>query len=188
MSNTTVVLIVIGAVLLALIGMYNRFINLKNRAKNAFANIDVMLKKRYDLIPQLVNAVKGYMEHERETLEQITKLRKQVQTQNLDQEETLKINNMLSDKMGQIFVAVEAYPDLKASDNFLHLQRSIAEIEEQLSASRRSFNMAVTEFNTLLEKFPSNLVGKMFGFKRKTLFEATATEKSVVNVGEAFND
>lgn len=187
MENISILLIIIVILLLVLVGMYNRFVTLKNKAKNAFASIDVMLKKRYDLIPMLVETVKGYMKHEKETLERITVLRKEITTQKTSQEELVHLNNELSDQMGKIIIAVEAYPDLKASNNFLHLQRTLAEVEEQLSASRRSFNMAVTEFNTLLEKFPSNIVGNLFGFKKKELFKATATEQSVINVGDKLN-
>jgi LemA protein len=188
MENSTVILIVVVAIVFFLIVVYNQFISFRNRAKNAFANIDVMLKKRYDLIPQIVESVKGIMKHERETLEQITSLRQQVDVSKLSQDEILLLNNQLSDKMGQIFIAVEAYPELKSSGNFLHLQRTMVEIEEQLSASRRSYNMSVTDFNTLLEKFPSNIVGNIFNFKRKVLFEATATEKSVMNVNQALKN
>jgi LemA protein len=178
MDSSTVILIVVVALGLFIITTFNQFISCRNRSKNAFANIDVMLRKRYDLIPQLVNTVKGIMQHEKETLENITQLRKQIIDKPLNQDELIGLNNELSNNMGEIFVAIEAYPTLKSSENFLHLQRSITEIEEQLSASRRSYNMAVTEFNTLLEKFPSNIIGKLFSFKRKVLFAATATEKS----------
>ncbi len=176
MDNSTVVLIVVVALGLFVITIFNQFIGYRNRAKNAFANIDVMLRKRHDLIPQIVNTVQGIMQHEKETLARITQLRKQIIDEPLNQDELMALNNELSNSMGKVFVAVEAYPALKSSENFLHLQRSMAEIEEQLSASRRSYNMAVTEFNTLLEKFPSNIIGKLFSFKRKVLFEATASE------------
>jgi LemA protein len=187
METGHVLLIVLGALLLFVIGAYNQFVSLRNRAKNAYANIDVMLKKRFDLIPQLVETVKGYMHHEQTLFAEITSLRNQLQHSNLDENESVEMNNALSQHIGKIFIAVEAYPDLKASTNFLQLQKSIAEIEEQLSASRRSFNMSATQYNTLLEKFPSNLIGQSFGFKRKTLFQATASEKVLHDVAAAFH-
>ncbi len=164
------------------IAIYNQFINLRNLAKNAFSNIDVMLKKRYDLIPQLVNTAKAYMKHERATLEEITKLRNQAMAISDSENKKVQLNNQLSDAIGNLMVSVEAYPELKASKNFLHLQRSIAEVEEQLSASRRSYNMAVTQLNTKTERIPSNLIANWFGFERKPLFNATATEKKQINV------
>lgn len=186
MGNLSIILILIVILLLIVVSIFNRFVTLKNKAKNAFASIDVMLKKRYDLIPTLVNTVKGYMHHEQETLAKITALRKEVATQQTSQEELVHLNNELSDQMGKIIIAVEAYPDLKASKNFMHLQRTLAEVEEQLSASRRSFNMAVTQYNTLLEQFPTNILGTLFGYQKKELFKATATEQSVINVGDKF--
>lgn len=187
METWHIVLIVIGVLALTLIGIYNQFVALRNRAKNAFANIDVMLKKRFDLIPQLIETVRGYMQHEKAVFEEITQLRNQLTQSDLTEEDKVQLNNGISMGIGKVFIAVEAYPDLKASTNFLHLQKAIAEIEEQLSASRRSFNMAVTQYNTLLEKFPSNVVGNLFGFKRKTLFQATASEKVVHDVSAMLN-
>lgn len=169
-----------------LLSIYNRFITFRNQARNAFANIDVMLKKRYDLIPSLINTVKGYMSHERAILEEITALRNTLNQGGLSEDKVVDLNNQVSQAIGSVFVAVEAYPDLKASQNFLHLQRSMAEIEEQLSASRRSFNMAATIYNTLLEKIPSNIVGKIFGFQKKCLFQATIEEKKLKDIQSAF--
>lgn len=185
--HVIVMVVAVTVTLLFIIGVYNQFVSLKNRARNAFANMDVMLKKRFDLIPQLVQAVKGYMQHEKVIFDEITRLRTQLAGPELSEEDRIRANNGLSEQVGRVFLAVEAYPDLKASSNFLHLQKAIAEIEEQLSASRRSFNMAVTQFNTLLEKFPSNVIGKLFGFQRKTLFQATASEKVVHDVASILN-
>lgn len=181
------IMLLVGAIVVVFyfLAIYNRFITLKNQGKNAFSNIDVMLRKRYDLIPNLVNTVKGYMSHERAVLEEITALRNQLNKGGLSEDEVVDLNNQISKAVGTVFVAVEAYPDLKASSNFLHLQRAMAEIEEQLSASRRSFNMAATMYNTLLEKIPSNIVGKVFGFQRKCLFQATVEEKQMVDIQSA---
>jgi LemA protein len=176
--------ILIGVVLVWLLVVYNQFISMRNKAKNAYANIDVMLKKRFDLIPQLVQAVKGYMNYEQEVLEKIVELRNHLERHNLSEDEKVSIQNILTENMGRVFVVVENYPNLKASRQFVHLQKSLAEIEEQLSASRRSYNMSVTHFNTLLQKFPSNVVGKLFGFKKKELFLATVSEKVVQDVSK----
>lgn len=162
--------------------IYNRLVTLKNKAHNAISNIDVQLKKRYDLIPALVDSVKGYMTHEKALLKEITVLRSKAQQRNLSDEENVDINNQLSSALGKLLVNVEAYPDLKASDNFMHLQRSLAEVEEQLSASRRSFNMAVTKLNISIESFPSNVIASLFNFKKQSLFEATANERKTVEV------
>jgi LemA protein len=171
-----------GILGLIVIFMYNHLVSLKNKAHNALSNIDVQLKKRYDLIPQLVDAVKGYMQHEKELLEKITALRSRAASNNLSDDQKVDINNQLSRAIGQVMVNVESYPDLKASNNFMHLQRSLTEVEEQLSASRRSFNMSVTQLNTTIEKFPSNIIANIFGFKKQQLFEATGTERHAVSL------
>ncbi len=182
--NTSILVLSIGlgVLLLIIIFMYNHLVSLKNKAHNALSNIDVQLKKRYDLIPQLVDAVKGYMEHEEEVLKKITALRSRAANNNLSDDQKVDINNQISRALGQVMVTVESYPDLKASDNFMHLQRSLTEVEEQLSASRRSFNMAVTLLNTSIEKFPSNIIANIFGFKKQQLFEATGTERHSVSL------
>lgn len=168
--------------------IFNQFVSLRNRVKNAYSNIDVMLKKRFDLIPQLVETVKGYMKHEQDVLSKITQIRSQLSSDKLTEKEHVSINNELTDTIGKVFVAVERYPDLKASTQFLHLQKALTEIEEQLSASRRSYNMYVTHFNILLEKFPSNLIGKFGGFEKKILFKATMEEKNVPQFHKEWSD
>lgn len=168
--------------------IFNQFVSLRNRVKNAYSNIDVMLKKRFDLIPQLVETVKGYMKHEQDVLSKITQIRSQLSSDKLTEKEHVSMNNELTDTIGKVFVAVERYPDLKASTQFLHLQKALTEIEEQLSASRRSYNMYVTHFNTLLEKFPSNLIGKYGGFEKKILFKATMEEKNVPQFHKEWSD
>lgn len=188
METQNIILLAVGGVVfLYIIITYNRFVSLTNKAHNAFSNIDVMLKKRNDLIPNLVSAVKGYMKHEQETLQSLTALRSQAMQSGISDDQKMHLNNQISKTMGGLMVSMEAYPDLKASDNVMHLQRSIIEIEEQLSASRRSYNMAVTQFNNALQMFPSNIIGKMLSYKRKTFFEATASEKKQVDVAEMMN-
>lgn len=164
---------------LALISLifYNSLIRKKNDVENAFASIDVMLKRRYDLIPALVDAVKGYMNYERDLLTEITELRAKVISDNLNNEERVKIENKIRKGLSDILVAVENYPDLKASQNFLKLQGAINETEEQLAASRRAFNAAVTVFNNAVEVFPSNVMASLMKYERKTLFDIPESEK-----------
>lgn len=178
-----VVLSVIGFLILVVVIIYNTLVAKKNQVENSFATIDVMLKKRYDLIPQLVDAVKGYMKHEEKVLTEITELRRKVvSTDGMSSMEKVDINNAMILGMNKIFAQVEDYPDLKASDNFLHLQRSMNEVEAQLSAARRAFNAAVTTYNNTVESFPSNVIAKSMNYKRRNVFMIPETEKIRPNV------
>jgi len=168
------VYLIIAVVLLFLLStiiIYNSLIRKKNDVENAFASIDVMLRKRYDLIPKIVEAVKAYMTYERELLTEITALRVQAVSHDLSSEERVIIENRIGKQLSELLVAVENYPDLKASTNFLQLQGTLNEVEEQLAASRRAFNAAVTLYNNSIEVFPSNIVASMMTYKRRTLFE-----------------
>jgi LemA protein len=138
-----------------------------------------MLKKRYNLIPAIVDAVKGYMKHEKALLAEITSLRTRALSENLDNEDRVIVENNIQKGMSELFVAVENYPDLKASENFLHLQGSINEVEEQLAASRRFFNAAVTLYNNSVEVFPSSIVASMMNYRRRTLFEIPESERNI---------
>ena len=181
--------IVIGVavvILVAVFAMYNGLIGKKNAAENAFASIDTILKKRYDLIPNLVAAVKQYMEHERGLLENVTALRAKATSGNISSDEAVTLNNEINRTMGGIMVAVESYPDLKASENFKDLQRSLNEVEEQLSAARRAFNAAVTDFNNAVEMFPTNIMAGMMNYKRRQLFEIPETERATPDVKSLF--
>ena len=178
-----VVLSAIGFLILVVVIIYNTLVAKKNQVENSFATIDVMLKKRYDLIPQLVDAVKGYMKHEEKVLTEITELRRKVvSTDGMSSMEKVDINNAMILGMNKIFAQVEDYPDLKASDNFLHLQRSMNEVEAQLSAARRAFNAAVTTYNNTVESFPSNVIAKSMNYKRRDVFMIPETEKIRPNV------
>lgn len=161
---------IVGFVVLIIIIMFNALVSRKNQVENAFASIDVYLKKRADQIPNLVNAVKGYMNHEKEVLTEITRLRTEASDSKLGSNDRVEVENKITDSMGKIMIAVEAYPDLKASDNFMQLQRSLNEVEEQLAASRRAFNASVTDYNNGVESFPMNMVAGMMGYKRKNVF------------------
>ncbi len=187
MSDTLLVLI--GVLVLAAIivmVLYNSLIGKKNQVENAFGGMDAMLKKRYDLIPNLVSTVQQYATHERELLEKVTSLRTQAIQGNLSNDDKVELDNQISGALGQIMVAVESYPDLKANENFLQLQASLNEIEEQISASRRAYNAAVTDYNNGVEMFPTNIMAGMMNLKRKKVFEITETERQNVNVGELF--
>ena len=179
---------IVAVFLLFFILTYNGLVGKKNQVENAFASIDTMLKKRYDLIPNLVATVKQYAAHESDTLTEITELRAKALSGNLSSDEQVDLNNRISKAMGGIMVAVENYPELKANENFLQLQRSLNEIEEQISAARRAFNAAVTDYNNAIEMFPSNLVAGMMSYRRRQLFEIPNEERENVSVGELFNN
>ena len=163
-------LVIFGCLILLFVIMFNSLVSRKNQVENAFASIDVYLKKRADQIPSLVKAVKGYMSHEKAVLAQITKLRTEAFDSKIGSNERVDVENKITDSMNKIMLAVEAYPDLKASDNFMQLQRSLNEVEEQLAASRRAFNASVTDYNYGVESFPMNIVALMVAYKRKNMF------------------
>ena len=179
---------IVAVFVLFFIVTYNSLVGKKNQVENAFASVDTMLKKRYDLIPNLVATVKQYAAHESDTLTEITDLRAKALSGNLTSDEQVEVNNQISKAMGGIMVAVENYPELKANENFLQLQRSLNEIEEQISAARRAFNASVTDYNNAIEMFPSNLVAGMMSYRRRQLFEIPSEERENVNVGELFNN
>lgn len=180
-------LIVLVVAAVVFFSMYNSLVGKKNAVENAFGSIDVMCKKRYDLIPNLVASVKQYAAHEAGTLEKVTALRNQASARNLSPDETVQLNNQLTHALGKLMVTVEAYPELKANENFLQLQRALNETEEQLSASRRAFNAAVTDFNNAVEMFPTNIIAGMMHYTRRQLFEAAEQERKNVDVGKLFN-
>lgn len=183
-------LLIGGVVLLIIIviGIYNNLVGARNQVENAFGSIDVMLKKRYDLIPNLVETVKAYMKHEKETLTSITELRTKAISGNLSNEEKIEVENKLSGMMRSVMVAVESYPELKADSQFTMLQRSWNEAEEQISAARRSYNAAVTSYNNAVEKFPSSLFASMFGHKRKQVFVIPEVERQNISAKAMFSN
>ncbi|MFC2026566.1 LemA family protein [Chloroflexota bacterium] len=171
-----IVLGILGVLLFALIVIYNGLVRLRNQVKNAWAQIDVQLKRRYDLIPNLVDTVKGYMKHERETLESVTNAR------NLAQKLSggsvgarSKAEGELSSALGRLLAVVENYPDLKANQNFLALQEELTSTENKISFSRQFYNDSVLRLNNQTQMFPSNVVAGMTGFKAGEFFEVTAT-------------
>ena len=173
----------IAAVLLVLvISLYNRLVRARNSVENAFASIDVQLKQRCDLIPKLVDSMRAYMTHERGTLDELTQLREKASAAGASPAERVALDTQMSGLMRGLMVRAEAYPDLKASETVTLLQRSLNEVEAQIAAARRTYNAAVTGFNTAIEVFPANLLAGMFGFSRRPLFEATADDRAVPGV------
>ena len=170
MTIGIVLAIVVVVLVIAFISMYNGLVKLRNNRENAFANIDVQLKQRFDLVPQLVNTIKGYATHEKETLEKVTGAAAMNAT---TVDEKLAADKALSGALAGLRVSLEAYPELKANQNFLQLQNELADIENKLSAARRFFNSTTRELNNACEVFPSNIVAGMFGFKRAPMYEAT---------------
>jgi LemA protein len=161
--------IIIAAVLVA-VSQYNRLVRARQMAQEGLSGIDVQLKRRADLIPNLIETVKGYMGHERQVLERVTELRAQSLKAGTLAEKG-QVEGMLSRALGNLFAVAENYPDLKASQNFLDLQKSLADVEEQLQLSRRYYNGAVRALNILVESFPSNIIARMFGFAQMEYFE-----------------
>jgi len=170
MTGLLIVIAVVVLVGLFLISAYNRLVRLRNNRENAFADIDVQLRQRHDLIPQLVEAVKGYMKHEKELLTEVTNARARAMGAGTINEK-IAAESQLTSALGGLKIAVEAYPDLKASQNFLNLQEEISDVENKLAAVRRFFNSATKELNVSVESFPSNIVAGMFGFRKEPMFD-----------------
>ena len=174
--------LVIGLPILAIITLYNGLVGKRNRCENAFSGIDVQLKKRYDLIPNLVETVKGYAAHGQETLDAVMTARGRALAGGQSSDQQVQHDNELVGALGKLMMLQESYPDLKADSQFEMLQRSLNEVEAQLSASRRTFNAAVNEYNDACEMFPSNLIAGTFGFERRASFEVAPEEREPVRV------
>lgn len=180
--NTGIILIVAAVLLvLYLVGMYNGFIILRTRIQEALSGIDVQLKRRADLIPNLVETVKGYAKHEKEIFENVTKARASMMKADSLQEKA-EANNMMTGALKSLFAVAEAYPDLKANTNFQDLQRQLEDTEDKVSFSRQFYNSNVLEFNSKVQLFPGNIIAGMFGFKTAEFFAATEEEKKKVDV------
>jgi len=173
-----IIAIIIVIPIIAVIGIYNSMVKLRNNRENAFADIDVQLRQRHDLIPQLVEAVRGYAKHENTTLQAVVEARSgAMQATSID--EKIAAENKLSSALQGLKVTIERYPDLKANQNFANLQEEIADIENKLAASRRFFNSATKEYNNCIQTFPSNLIAGTFNFRKQTFFELGAERASV---------
>lgn len=176
-----IILVFAALIAMYIFSTYNGFIKIRNAVEEAFSTMDVYLKKRYDLIPNLVETVKGYATHERETFEKIVEARSKAMNAT-SIEERQASENMLTGTLKSLFALSENYPELKADTQFLDLQKQLQKVEEDIAQSRKYYNAVVKALNTKVESFPSNLVAKIFGFKRGTYFTAEETERENVQV------
>lgn len=177
-----IILGVIVVLVIIVVSMYNSLVKLRNNRENAFADIDVQLKQRHDLIPQLVDTVKGYATHEKETLDRVIQARNgAVSAKTID--EKIVAENQLTSALSGLRMTLEAYPDLKANQNFLQLQEEISDVENKLAAVRRYFNSATRELNNAVQTFPSNLIAGMFGFHKEIMFDLGTDQRT--NLEEA---
>jgi LemA protein len=182
-----ILLIILGVLFIIAVYLYNSLIAKKNNVDKSFASVDVLLKKRYDLLPNLVESVKVYMNYEKDLLTKITDLRTRAISQGLTDAERMQIENEMTRQLSGLKVAVENYPDLKANQNFLQLQGSWNEVEEQVSASRRAFNAAVMDYNNGVQMFPSNLIAYLMNYTTKTMFELPEMERQNISAKQLFN-
>ena len=178
MATTTIIILAVVALLVIwVIGIYNNLVTLRNNRENAFANIDVQLKQRHDLIPQLVATVKGYATHEKELFEKVTAARNAAMSASTINDK-IAAENQLSNAMLNLRAVAEAYPDLKANQNFMQLQTEISDIENKLAAVRRYFNSATKELNSAVQRFPAVILAGMFGFHKEPLFDVGEMERA----------
>lgn len=184
MSTSLIIVIVLALVLVL---MYNSLVGKKNQVENIFSSVDTVLKKRYDLIPNLVASVSKYMEHEKSLLENVTKLRAEANKPNLSDGEKIALDAKVTSALGSIMVAVENYPELKANENVMHLQHTLHEVEEQISAARRAYNQSVTDYNNAIEMVPTNFMASLMNYKRKEVFTIVEEQRQNVDVKELFS-
>ena len=176
-----ILLVVLAVIIFAVIGMYNNLVTLRMRVKNAWAQIDTQLKRRFDLIPNLVETVKGYADHEEGTLEKVIAARNAYASATTVDEKA-QANNQLTNTLKSIFALSESYPDLKANQNFMALQTELTGTEDKIAYSRQFYNDTVQMYNTAIMKFPANLIAGMFGFKEEAFFKIDESEKEAVKV------
>lgn len=181
MNITYIIIAIVAVIVLWVVGIFNKLVTLRNRVKEAWSDIDVQLKRRYDLIPNLIETVKGYASHEREVLENVIRARSAAMSAQ-SVEAHGQAENMLSGALKSLFALSEAYPDLKASANFAKLQDELSDTENKIQASRRFYNTNVMELNNRIEQFPSNIIAGMFSFKQSEFFEINEGERENVKV------
>ena len=174
-------LILLGVLAIYVLIVRNSIVHLNNNVKEAFATMDVYLKKRWDLIPNLVETVKGYAKHEKSTLEEIIRLRNSIYD-NMSESEKLRTNIDVASGISKIMILAESYPELKANENFLNLSHTLSQIEEDIANSRKYYNATIRDFNNKVEMFPSNIIAKIFGYKSKEMFQAKEKEKENIHV------
>jgi LemA protein len=171
MAALIILLVVVAGLVFFVVGIYNGLVRARNEAKNAWSSIDVQLKRRYDLIPNLIETVKGYASHERQTLEAVTKARQQAISFTGGVEERAKVENVLTQTLRSLFALAEAYPDLKANQNFLALQEELSNTENKIGFSRQYYNDAVMRYKNRIEVFPSNIIAGTFNFQVEPFFQ-----------------
>jgi LemA protein len=186
MLMTGIVLAAVVIIAIVIAGLYNSLIGKKNQVINVFATVDALLRKRYDLIPNLVAAVQTYMQFEKDVLTKVTELRSKAISGKATDDEKIAIDREVSAALRGIMVAVENYPGLKADQGFLQLQATLTEVEEQISAGRRAYNAAVTDYNNAVEMFPTNLMAQMMNYQRRAVFEIAPAEREPVDVAKMF--
>ena len=176
-----IIIAIIVLIIIYAFALYNSFVKLNNKVKEAFSTMDVYLKKRWDLIPNIVETVKGYAKHEKDTLKEVVELRNSVYDKMSD-DEKIKTNEQLSSGINKIMALAEAYPDLKANENFKDLSKELSKVEDDIANSRKYYNGVVRIYNNKVEMFPSNIFAGLFGYKSKSMFEASANERENVKV------
>ena len=176
-----IIIAIVVIILIYVLVLYNSFIKLNNKVNEAFSTMDVYLKKRWDLIPNIIEAVKGYAKHEKSTFEEVTNLRNKGYD-NMNSEEKIKTNEKLNKDITKIIALAEAYPDLKATNNYKDLMKELVTTEDEIAKSRKYYNATVRLFNNKVEMFPSNIFANIFGYKRKLMFEATESERENIKV------
>ncbi len=179
MSGFVIFLIIVVLVVVIVIGIYNRIVGLNQRGDQAFADIDVQLRQRHDLIPNLVETVKGYASHERGTFDDVIRARNSASAAHGPAAQA-QAEGMLNAALGKLFALAEAYPDLKANSNFLELQRELSDVENKIAAARRFFNNSIQEFNTAIQQIPGNFIAPMGGFKAREFFELPESSRAAV--------
>ena len=182
-----IAIVILGIILLIGIVLYNSLIGKKNQVANAFSSIDVMLKKRFDLLPNLVETVKQYMQHESATLTKIVELRSRANAGNLSTNEKIELDKQVSSGVRGLMLSVEAYPDLKANQNFINLQSTWTESEEQIAAARRTYNASVTDYNDAIMMFPGSVVAGMLSYQPIAVLANTEEERKNVSAKDLFN-
>jgi LemA protein len=170
-----IILVILAVTVFAVISIYNKLVRLRNTVKSSWSDIDVQCKKRHDLVPNLVETVKGYAVHEKSTFENVTRARSMAM-QATTPGEMAKAENMFRDTLKSLFAVAEAYPELKANTNFLQLQGQLQDLENNIESARRYYNAVVRDYNITIESFPSNLIANHFGFKKEELFQLEAPE------------
>ena len=180
MSTGIIILLIVVVLVIWLVSIYNNLVKLRNNRENAFANIDVQLKQRHDLVPQLVATVKGYADHEKAVLQRVTEARAAAMGATTINDK-VKAENALTSALAGLKVSLEAYPELKANQNFMQLQTEVADIENKLASVRRFFNSATRELNNAVQTFPSNILAGMFGFHKEPMFEVPQEQRAALD-------